>query len=137
MRKPPFRHIFIQIYSEIYSEFNSLFGLAAIAWCKKTFRKYFDSEDNFTEFHKLTHRLLEAPTVEITRLLQDSIENWLREKGEIRAADWFSTGWGSMATIQTPLRVMLDLTNRLELSLTGNTQSVIQLEGLEATSAYL
>ena len=84
---------FIQIYSENYSETYSLFGLAAIAWRKKTFRKYFDSEDNFTEFHKLTHRLLEAPTVEITRLLQDSIEEWLREKGELRAAEWFSTYW--------------------------------------------
>ncbi len=84
---------FIQIYSEIYAEIYSLFGLAAIAWRKKTFRTYFDSEDNFTKFNKLTHSLLEAPTVELPRLLQDSIENWLREKGEILAADWFSTYW--------------------------------------------
>ncbi len=41
----------------------------------------------------MTHRLLEAPTVEITGLLQDSIENWLGENGEIRAADWLSTYW--------------------------------------------
>jgi hypothetical protein len=38
-------------------------------------------------------RLLEAPTVEITRLLQDSIEKWLRDIGKTRAADWFSGYW--------------------------------------------
>ena len=63
--------------------------LIGIGWRKKTFRKYFDSEDNFTEFHKVAHRLLEAPTVAITRMLQDMIEDWLRyELGETRAADW-------------------------------------------------
>ena len=38
-------------------------------------------------FHKLAHRLLEAPTVAITHLIQDEIVEWLKEKKEKRAED--------------------------------------------------
>ena len=42
----------------------------------------------------MAHRLLEAPTVAITRMLQDLIEDWLRyELGETRAADWWRDYW--------------------------------------------
>jgi hypothetical protein len=58
------------MYSDFFRIFHicryffPVFGLAAIEWRKKTFRKYFDRKDNFTEFQKLSHSLLEAPTVE-------------------------------------------------------------------------
>jgi hypothetical protein len=68
--------------------------LIGISWRKRAFRKYFDSEENYTEFHKKAHRLLEAPTVAITRKLQDMIEDWLRNVlKETRAADWWRDYW--------------------------------------------
>jgi hypothetical protein len=68
--------------------------LIGIGWRKRSFRKYFVSEDNYTEFHKKAHRLLEAPTIAITRKLQDMIEDWLRnDLEETRAADWWRDYW--------------------------------------------
>ena len=68
--------------------------MKGIGWRKRSFRKYFDSEDNYTEFHKKAHRLLEAPTIAITRKLQDMIEDWLRnDLKETRAADWWRDYW--------------------------------------------
>ncbi len=65
-----------------------------IGWRRRAFRKYFDSEDNYTEFHKRTSRLLEAPTIAITRKLQDMIEDWLRDElKERRDADWWRDYW--------------------------------------------
>ena len=75
---------------------------------QKTFRKYFDSEDSFTEFHKVAHRLLEAPTVAITRMLQDMIEDWLRDElGETRAADWWREYWCGEHGNYTTLRLVM------------------------------
>ena len=71
------------------SDSNTGCAFTAIAWRKKSFRKYFDSVDNWIAFHKLAHRLLEAPTVEITHLIQDEIVQWLGEKKEKRAQEWF------------------------------------------------
>ena len=69
-------------------------SLIGIGWRKRSFRKYFESEDNCTEFHKKAHRLLEAPTIAITRKLQDMIEDWLRnDLKETRAADWWRDYW--------------------------------------------
>ena len=75
------------------SDSNTGCAFTAIAWRKKSFRKYFDSVDNWIAFHKLAHRLLEAPTVEITHLIQDEIVQWLGEKKEKRAQEWFGTYW--------------------------------------------
>ncbi len=42
----------------------------------------------------MTHRLLEAPTIAITRKLQDMIEDWLRnDLEETLAADWWRDYW--------------------------------------------
>ena len=67
--------------------------LAAIAWKKKAFRKYFESPANWIQFHKFTHRLLEAPTLGVTELIQDEIVEWLKEIKEMQAATWFETYW--------------------------------------------
>ena len=40
---------------------------------KKSFRKYFDKEENFTKFHKMAHKLLEAPTEGIAHMIQAHI----------------------------------------------------------------
>jgi hypothetical protein len=65
-------------------------SLIVIGWRRRAFHKYFESEDNYTEFHKKAHRLLEAPTITITRKLQEMIEDWLRnDLQETRAADWW------------------------------------------------
>ena len=49
--------------------------------------------DNWIQFHKLAHRLLEAPTGAITELVQDEIVAWLKEIKELRAAKWFEENW--------------------------------------------
>ena len=48
----------------------------------RAFRKYFSSEENFTEFHQYCNRLLEAPTVELTHAMQGVIVTWLKSKKE-------------------------------------------------------
>ena len=64
-----------------------------MAWRKKAFRKYFDSEEHFTEFHKMAHKLLEAPTVDIARVVQAHIVDWLRSVKETHASKWFEKEW--------------------------------------------
>ncbi len=54
----------------------------AIAFKKKSFRKHFDIEDNFQWFTRVIQLMLEAPTIEITRLLQSIIVDELRLRGE-------------------------------------------------------
>ena len=68
-------------------------SFAAIAWRKRAYRKYFSSEENFTEFHQYCHRLLEAPTVDITHTMQAVIVEWLKSKKELVAANWFEKYW--------------------------------------------
>ena len=58
-----------------------------------SFRAYFDVVDNFEWFHRVIQRMLEAPTVEITRMLQSKIIAELRLRGELRAAAWFEDTW--------------------------------------------
>ena len=45
---------------------------SAIAFKKKSFRKYFIIEEIYIWFSQVLQRHLEAPTIEITRLLQAS-----------------------------------------------------------------
>ncbi len=77
--------------------------MIGIGWRKRAFCKYFDSEENYTEFHKKAHRLLEAPTGAITRKLQDMIEDWLRNVlKETRASDWWRDYTGAFIIIAVP-----------------------------------
>ena len=57
-----------------------------MAWRKKAFRKYFDTEEHFTDFHKMAHKLLETPTEDIARVVQAHIVDWLRSVKETHAA---------------------------------------------------
>ncbi len=41
----------------------------------------------------MSHRMLQAPTVEITRMLQSDIVVWLSEVREARASVWFNDTW--------------------------------------------
>jgi hypothetical protein len=66
---------------------------AAIAWRKKSFRKYFEKEDNYIKFHQLFARELEAPTEAISQLVQEEIVEWLKAVKEMRAAAWFEKTW--------------------------------------------
>ena len=65
--------------------------MAAIAWRKKQFRKYFILEENYNKFHQLAARLLESPTEKIMRLVQESIAVWLLSVDEKRASVWWRT----------------------------------------------
>jgi hypothetical protein len=65
----------------------------AIAWQKKSFRKYFDKVENYEKFHCFAQRLLQAPTIAITRMLQKEIVLWLTKVEEARAAAWFNDNW--------------------------------------------
>ena len=51
--------------------------------------------ENYEKFHCYAQRLLQAPTIAITRLLQNlkEIVLWLTEVGEARAATWFNDNW--------------------------------------------
>jgi hypothetical protein len=62
---------------------------AAISFQKKSFRKKFDKIENYELFHQHAARILRAPTVAITHLLQADIIEWLGTAGETRAASWF------------------------------------------------
>ena len=64
-----------------------------IAFAKKQFRKYFEKEENFLKFHQHVSRLVKAPTVALTELLQSDIVEWLERVGEKRAARWFNDYW--------------------------------------------
>ncbi len=67
--------------------------LAAIAWRKKSFCKYFYIPANWIRLHKNAHRLREALTVAVTRLLHDEMIEWFNEINELRAAAWFKRYW--------------------------------------------
>jgi hypothetical protein len=97
--------------------------LIGIGWNKRAFRKYFDSEDNYTEFHKKTHRLQEAPTIAITRRLQEMIEDWLRNVVKKREPPigGGTTGVVSMVTTRTLRQVMSATTNQPALNRIGDT----------------
>ncbi len=64
-------------------------------WRKRAFRKYFSSEENFTDFHKHCHHLLEALTVSLSHKVQEIIIAWLKSKTEDHTAKWFETYWTS------------------------------------------
>ncbi len=78
----------------IFSTFhiNICISCTAVAWQKKAFRKYFDKAENYERFQCMAHRLLQTPTVAITRMLQRDIVVWLSEVGEARASTWSWTG---------------------------------------------
>ena len=67
--------------------------MAAIAFKKKSFRRYFEEEENYIWFHQVIARLVDAPTIEITRLIQGNIVAELHARDEHRAAVWFDTTW--------------------------------------------
>ncbi len=48
-------------------------------------------EENYIKFHQLAARLLEAPTVKIMRLVQESMAVWLLSVDEQRAHVWWRT----------------------------------------------
>ncbi len=66
---------------------------SAIAFKKKSFRKYFLIEENFIWFSQVVQRHLDAPTIEITRLLQAMIVQELINRGEQVAAEWYESTW--------------------------------------------
>ncbi len=74
-----------------YKLIFSNLSLAAIAWRKKQFKKYFVVEENFNKFHQLAARLLESPTEKIMRLVQESIAVWMLKVDEKRAHVWWRT----------------------------------------------
>ncbi len=57
----------------------------------RAFRKYFASEENFTVFHKLEHRLREASTIALTHKLQEIMVAWLKSRKDNHVAQWFQT----------------------------------------------
>jgi hypothetical protein len=78
----------------LYSNLSHcFFALAPIPFKKRSFRQYFQSEENWLEFHQLLSRLLRAQSVEMAAAIQDSICEWLIEVNERRAATWFRRKW--------------------------------------------
>ncbi len=60
---------------------DTLVVLAAIAWKKRLFRKYFDKQENYIWFHMCLQRLFPAPTIEIAAMLQRSLVVELLHRG--------------------------------------------------------
>jgi hypothetical protein len=60
-------------------------SVAVISFKKRSFRKYFQVEANNFEFDRLIHSVLQAPTLKIAGLLQESIVDWLESVKEYRA----------------------------------------------------
>jgi hypothetical protein len=69
-------------------------AFAAIVWSKKLHHKDFYNEAKWIHFHKNAHRLLEAPTVAGTHLIQDKTVQWLKEIGKHSASKWFDNWTG-------------------------------------------
>ena len=65
----------------------------AIAYKRKSFLKKFSKLENWEWFHQVVHRLFEAPTIPITRLIQQKIVSDLEARGEGKAAKWFLETW--------------------------------------------
>jgi hypothetical protein len=76
----------------ISKTFLNLF-CAAIAFQKKSFKKYFTKTENYELFHQHATRILKAPTVKIKDLIQADIVEWLETAGEFLAASWFEEYW--------------------------------------------
>jgi hypothetical protein len=68
-------------------------SLAAIAFKKRSFRKYFDKEVNYLWFHQTIERIFPAPTMEIASLLQANLVFELIHRGEPRASKWLNETW--------------------------------------------
>jgi hypothetical protein len=90
--------LFILNFSELFPKVqsaNSATRFAAIAWRKKSFRKYFKKDENYVKFHQLFARELEAPTEAIALLVQVEIVDWLKavRVKEMRASLWFEKTW--------------------------------------------
>ena len=66
---------------------------AAIAFKKRSFRKYFDTEANYLWFHQTIARLFQAPTMKIASLLQSNLVFELLHRAEPRASRWFDETW--------------------------------------------
>ena len=58
----------------------------AIAYKRKSFFKKFNKTENWEWFHQVLHRLFEAPTVPITRLIQEKIISDLEARGDEASA---------------------------------------------------
>ena len=65
----------------------------AIANKRKSFLKKFSKLENWEWFHQVVHRLFEAPTIPITRLIQQKIVSDLEARGEARTAKWYLETW--------------------------------------------
>ena len=73
--------------------YSLLAFVTAIAFKKKSFRKYFDHEDNYLYFHQCVSRVFDAPTLEIQALLQTRLVIELHRRDEHRAAAWYEDTW--------------------------------------------
>ncbi len=83
--------------------------------------------ENFEQFHCYAQRLLQAPTIAITRLPQKEIVLWLTEVGEARAAAWFNDNWtGELGnyTLATAGYVGNHLSSGIEVGCAGSTQRI-------------
>jgi hypothetical protein len=96
-----------------------------MGWRKKVFGNYFDKMENF-ELHRIDHRLLHAPTVKITRLIQEDKMEWLDEIGESLAFKWFKTLLTQHCKTPTLLLAILVTVFHLVLSPSGDTPSEIR-----------
>ena len=77
------------------SVYSLLAIVSAIAFKKKSFRKYFDNEKNYLYFHQCAARVFEAPTLEIQELLQTRprLVIVLLRRDEHKVAAWYEDTW--------------------------------------------
>ena len=75
------------------SVYSLLAIVSAIAFKKKSFRKYFDHEHNYLYFPQCVARVFDAPTDEIQKLLQTRLVIELHRRLEHKAAAWYDDTW--------------------------------------------
>ena len=98
---------------------------AAIAFKKRSFRKYFDTEANYLWFYQTIARLFQAPTMEIATLLQSNLVFELLHRAEGQAGGLMRLGLTNTAITLLLQLAMLETTNLQASSLGGSIYAAI------------
>ena len=67
--------------------------LTGIAWQKKLHRKYFKNQSTYRRFYQLLVSTTRSSSVALSNVLQRKMIQWLRARGENRAAEWIAEYW--------------------------------------------
>jgi len=68
--------------------------LTGVSWQKKSHYKYFHNPDaNYKPFYKMLVPATKCPSVALGEIVQRKLMQWLKDRNESRAAEWFKKYW--------------------------------------------